>query len=57
MIVLCMFGLVLKQVSTDKLWLNLNSFTGLFQSCGLSRATRKNESILTSQLCLSNTDL
>lgn len=57
MIVLCMFGLVFKQVSTDKWWLNLNSFMGLFQSCGLSRTTRRNESILTSRLCLSNTDL
>ena len=57
MIVLCMFGLVFKQVSTDKLWLNLNSFMGLFQSCGLSGATRRNASVLTSQLCLSNTDL
>lgn len=33
-IVLGMFGLVLKQVSTGKLWLNLNGFMGLFHSCG-----------------------
>lgn len=28
-------GLVFKQISTDKLCLNLNRFMGLSQSCGL----------------------
>jgi len=52
MTVLCIFHLVIKQVSTDKLWLHLNNFMGLFQSCGFLRASRPSESILTYQLCL-----
>lgn len=51
MIVQRAFDVVFKQVSTDKLWLNLNSCMDIFQSRGLSRLTRKNKSILTSQLC------